>query len=172
MPNARARPPGLGVTGLTDGASPRQSADATAGHASAAPAIASAAADRTRLLVRLRRECVRLAQLRDVRGLVRLARDAAERKDAHGLIPAVDLAPRSRPNPHDSVRIERHALPIDLDLRLAVKHEEDLLLPRLGVVVLRVLGDVRRKSSTCIPNASTPSSARARLKPPLNAASM
>src|SRR5438552_1078006 len=145
MPNARARPPGLGVTGLTDGASPRQSADATVGHATAAPAIASAAAERTRRLVRLRRECVRLAELGDVRSLVRLPRDAAERKDAHRLVPAVDLAPRSRSNPHDGLRIERDALPIDLDLRLAAKHEEDLLLPRLGVVVLGVLGDVRRK---------------------------
>src|SRR5438552_18883099 len=146
MPNARARPPGLGVKGLTDGVSPRQSADATVGHASAAPAIASAAAERTRrLLVRLRRECVRLAELGDVRGLVRLPRDAAERKDAHRLVPAVDLAPRSRSNPDDGLRIERDALPIDLDLRLAAKHEEDLLLPRLGVVVLGVLGDVRRK---------------------------
>src|SRR5437588_8787650 len=122
MPKARARPPGLGVTGLTDGASPRQSADAAVGHNTVAAAIASAAAERARRLVRLRRERVRLAELGDVRGLVRLPRDAAERKDAHGLVPAVDLAPCSRPNPHDGVRIERDALPIDLDVSLAAKH--------------------------------------------------
>src|SRR2546426_12776864 len=133
MPKARDRRPAFGVTGLIDGMSPRQSAAAGAGQASAAARTTAASAPRRRLSGALR-ERVRLAELRDVRRLVNLARDAADCEDAGGLVAGVELALRPASNAHDGVRIEREALPLDVHLAPTSQHEVDLLLPVPGMV--------------------------------------
>src|SRR5205823_2115585 len=48
-------------------------------------------------------------------------------------------------NAHDGVRIEREALPFDVDLAPTPQHEVDLFLPVLGMVVLREALEVRRE---------------------------
>src|SRR2546423_1766548 len=122
--------------------SPRQSADA--GAASASPlnvAAARAAAARLRRAL----ERVGLAQLRDVRRLVRPAPDAAEREDPNRLLPRVDLSTRPRPNADHGLRVERDPLPLDLDLAVAAERHVHLLLAIPGVIVLREALQVRRQ---------------------------
>src|SRR5437016_4122161 len=139
MPNSSARPPGLGAgASPVDGVSPTQSAIASPGSPRAtATATASAlAAGRYRS---------RSADVTRFRRHVGRTRDAAQREDPCPLVPRVDLAPRLWTNPHDGVRIELDALPIDLDLGGPPQHHEDLLLPGLGMVVLRILVEVRRQ---------------------------
>jgi hypothetical protein len=52
---------------------------------------------------------------------------------------------------------------VDLDLAASAEHDVDLLPSVLLVVVLAVVAKFGGKSSTCIPNDSTPSVAPARL---------
>ena len=67
----------------------------------------------------------------------------------------------------DMVGVEREALAGDLDLATAAQRHEDLLLAVFGVVVLGVVLELVGMSMICMPNDSTPSSARARLNEPM-----
>src|SRR2546423_8962340 len=140
IPNSSARPPGLGAgASPVDGVSPTQSASAADGSASASATPAATAE------LAAARHRVGRAELSELRGLVGLTRHAADSQHAHAVGPCVDLALGVRPNPDDGLRIQRDALPINLDLAAAAHDRVDLLLTALGVVVLRKLLEVRRQ---------------------------
>ena len=113
-----------------------------------------------------RRHRVGLAELGDLGRLVGLARIAAEDEHADAVGARPDLALGSRADPGDVVGVEREALAVDLDLAAAAQGQVDLLLAVLVVVVFGVVLVVGGMSMICMPNDSTPSSARARLKAP------
>src|SRR5438477_9821712 len=83
--------------------------------------------------------------LAEVGWLIRGPRYSSEGEYAHALRTGEDPPARAWPDAHDRLGVERDALSLDLDLRVAAKHHVDLLLPVLAVAVFGVLVEVRRE---------------------------
>src|SRR4051812_35066002 len=89
------------------------------------------------------RHRVGLALLGELRWLIDLAGDGADRQDACALVPGDQLAALAWADAGEGPRRQDVLLAIDLEDHGALENRVDLFHAVLGVVVLRVLGRVR-----------------------------
>ena len=92
----------------------------------------------------------------------------ADRDERHSVRPGDRLADRFGIEAHERAALHRHFLAVDVPDAGAFDHDVDLLLLRLALVVLLALG-AGGSSNQLIPNASTPSSRRAKRTTPQTA---